>query len=138
MLLLTLYEVPFKIESMRNLIVLALLVVGVGGLIYWLWSGSGQNEEVVDFAAMAPATEDTGRARPGEADPTLSEVEISVDSSGLVIDRLYGKQLDLLVTRNEVKDVAVLDGIMTFSELEDGNWNFKAINLEQYIEQYLK
>lgn len=114
------------------------MLLGVGALIYWLWSGGDEKNEAVDFATMAPATEDVSRARPGDADPALSEVEISVDANGLVIDRLYGKQLDLLVTRNEVKDVSVLDGIMTFSELEEGNWNFKAINLEQYIEQYLK
>ena len=121
-------------ETMKNVIVFAVFVLGMGGLIFWLWSdkeSSGQEAPVIK-------TETTTKERPVEKDPALSEVEISVDENGLVIDRLYGKQLDLLVTRNEVKDVAVLEGIMTYSEFENNAWNFKALNLEQYIDAYLK
>jgi len=122
---------------MRNLIVLVVFLIGIGGLIFWLWSDQAPNNNE-NFAELSTTTEGSDRERRADRDPALNEVEISVDENGLVIDRLYGTQLDLLVTRNEVKDVAVLDGIMTFSELEEGNWNFKAINLEQYIQQYLK
>ena len=115
---------------MRNLIALAVFLIGIGALIFWLWSGTDGSQDL--------STVQTQIERPVERDAALNEVEITVDENGLVIDRLFGKQLDLLVTRNEVKDVTVLDGIMTFSEKEDGNWNFKAINLDQYIDSYLK
>ncbi len=121
---------------MRNLIVLAAFLLGIGVLIWWLWTDQGQPTQ--NLSEITPTVETTERQRPAATDPTLNEVEISVDENGLVVDRLYGKQLDLLVTRNEVKDVSVLDGIMTFSELENGKWSFKAVNLEQYIEAYLK
>jgi len=126
-----------KIEAMRNLIILAVFLLGIGALIFWLWSD--KSDHTSEFANLTTQTAPAETKRAVETrDPALNEVEITVDENGLVIDRLYGKQLDLLVTRNEVKDVAVLDGIMTFSELEDGSWSFKAINLEQYIEAYLK
>lgn len=119
---------------MKNVLVLLVFLIGIGGLIFWLWSD--KSETVPDLATIE--TETVAEKRPVEKDPALSEVEISVDENGLVIDRLYGKQLDLLVTRNEVKDVAVLEGIMTYSEYENGAWAFKALNLEQYIQEYLK
>ena len=121
----------FRIQAMRNLIALAVFLLGIGALIFWLWSGTDGNQQ--DLSTVQTQVE-----RPVARDAALNEVEITVDDNGLVIDRLYGKQLDLLVTRNEVKDVTVLDGIMTFSEREDGKWNFKAVNLEQYIDSYLK
>ena len=121
-------------EAMKNILVVVLFLVGIFGLIFFLWSDN--DTEVTDLGTVQ--TETVAEKRPVEKDPALSEVEISVDESGLVIDRLYGKQLDLLVTRNEVKDVAVLEGIMTYSEYENGAWNFKALNLEQYIDSYLK
>jgi len=133
---------------MKNLLVLLSFLVGIGFLIAWLWSDTSEDKTLKQIVTQAENQENTGKKTKTKgkvenskvavrSNTSLSDVEIS-DDNGLVIVKLYGKKINQRVTENPVKDIQVYDGVLTFSEKKDGHWNFKAVNLEQYINQYLK
>ena len=141
---------------MKNFITLFLFLILAGGLVYWLWNGGAQDENVVvqeiyfdqevDLEAELVETRAVPLARGADEnqDLDLNAVEFIVDDRGLVLHKLYGEEVDLIITDNESKDVTVYDGILTYSENVEvdtekpDKWEFKAVNLDAYIEQYIK
>lgn len=124
---------------MRNLVFLVAFLVLIGFLIFWLWSDKDENQTLEQAIATQQATEEVS-----ETDPTsvqrvnLDEVEVAYDDNGLVIKTLYNQPVDLTLSTNPVRNVEVYDGVMTYQEQLDGNWNFRSYNLGQYIEANLK
>lgn len=119
---------------MKNIIILIVFLLGISFLIYWLWSDKPDDQSLKQIIAEEQAQPKV----PVRPVPNLDEVEIAIDENGLVLKKLYNQDIDVIVTDSEVKNVEIYDGVMTYSELEGDNWNFKAVNLQEYIDEYLK
>ncbi len=120
---------------MKNIVILIVFLLGVAALIYWLWS---DNQEEQTFQQVIEEYKDDPAKVPVRPVPSVDEVEIAIDENGLLLKKLYNEELNIRVTDKEVKDVEVFDGILTYSEYSDQTWSFKAVNLLEYIDQYLK
>lgn len=120
---------------MRNFIFLVLFLLLIGGLIFWLWSDRG-DEKTLEQAI----TEQQEVTIPSTGLPkiNLDEVEIAYDETGLILQKLFNKEVNLTLSQKPVRNVEVYDGIMTYQEQSDGNWNFRSYNLGQYIETNMK
>lgn len=145
---------------MKNILTL-IFILGLGGLaVYFLWYEKDPEptevvsdiylDQTIDLEEQTIETRTVPLPR-GEAqvpatqkELDLNAVEFVVDDRGLILHKLYGQEVDLIITDNQAKDVTVYDGILTYSEntkpLEEGadQWEFKAVNLDAYIEAYLK
>lgn len=119
---------------MRNLVFLVLFLCLIGGLIWWLWSDRSEEQTLQQVVSQQQA----GTERSGVPKVDLDEVEIAYDENGLFITKLYNKDVDLTLSEKPVRNVEVYDGVMTYQEQTDGNWNFRSYNLGQYIEANLK
>lgn len=116
---------------MRNLLFLLLFLILIGGLIFWLWSDNGDEKTLEEaLADKQMATEEVS----DKPVIDLDEVEIAYDESGLVLKTLYNRDINLTLSTNPVRNVEVYDGIMTYQEQTNGQWNFRSYNLAQYIE----
>ncbi len=116
---------------MRNLLFLALFLVLIGGLIFWLWSDNGDEQTLEQaLAGKQIAVEEQGVPR-----IDLDEVEIAYDENGLILKTLFDREVNLVLSKKPVRNVEVYDGIMTYEEQANGQWNFRSYNLGQYIEQ---
>jgi hypothetical protein len=115
---------------MRNLIFLALFLVLVGGLIFWLWSDNG-DEKTLEQALAEKQIEVEAQGVPRI---DLDEVEIAYDDNGLILKTLFNREVNLVLSEKPVRNVEVYDGIMTYEEKDNGQWNFRSYNLGQYIE----
>ncbi len=133
---------------MKNILVLLSFLVGVGFLIAWLWSDNSNNKTLkqhVNEAEISSKKDNLIKKKENKKEEKVSvrpinklgDVEI-LDDDGLIIETLYGQKISQRITNNPVKDIQAYDGVLTFSEKDGDHWNFKAINLEQYIQQYLK
>lgn len=120
---------------MRNLLFLLLFLILIGGLIFWLWSDGGDEKTLEEALAekQVQTEESTGVPR-----IDLDEVEIAFDENGLILKTLYNREVNLTLTTNPVRNVEVYDGIMTYQEQINGQWNFRSYNLAQYIEANFK
>lgn len=118
---------------MRNAIFLALFLLLIGGLIYWLWSDKDDEQTLEQAIAQQEMPAQTGVPK-----IDLEEVDIFYDDNGLVLAKLFNQNVDLVLTTNPVRNVEVFEGIMTYEEQIDGAWNFRSYNLAQYIEVNLK
>lgn len=119
---------------MRNLIFLVLFLTLILGLVFWLWSDRGDEktlEEALAETAIIPQTQGVRRV-------DLDEVEIAYDENGLILKTLYNRAVNLTLSTKPVRNVEVYDGIMTYQEMENGQWNFRSYNLAQYIEENFK
>lgn len=116
---------------MRNLLFLLLFLILIGGLIFWLWSDRGDEKTLEEALADKQVTTEDQRGVPRI---DLDEVEIAYDENGLVLQTLYNQEVNLTLSTNPVRNVEVYDGIMTYQEQTDGQWNFRSYNLAQYIE----
>ena len=120
---------------MKNILIIVAFLSGIGALIFWLWSDRPEDKTLQQIVSEEQAL----RTKiPVRSVPDLNQVEISIDENGLTLKKLYNKEVNALITSNEVKDAQVSNGILTFKERENGKWVFKAVHLEQYIEKYLK
>ncbi len=120
---------------MKNILILIAFLLGISFLIYWLWSDKNEEQTLAQIIAQEESQRTKVPVRPT---PNLDEVEIAIDENGLTLKKLYNEDIDVLITGNEVKDVEIYDGVLTYSELENENWSFKAVNLQEYIDQHLK
>ncbi len=125
---------------MKNLLVILLLVFGVGALIWWLWSGKG-----VETPPTAPVVQQqvqTPEPQPREVQPSKASqkrAQVVIDPyKGLIIEKLDGKDINLVVTPNPTKDATVMDGILTYSEKIDDQWSFRALQLDEYVQKYMR
>lgn len=120
---------------MRNLIFLALFLVLVSGLIFWLWSD--RSEEKTLQQAILTQQSEVPQIK-GVPVIDLDEVDIDYGDKGLTINTLYNQDVNLTLTENLVRNVEIYQGIMTYQEKTNGQWNFRSYNLGQYIEDNLK
>ncbi len=120
---------------MRNFLFLALFLLLIGGLIFWLWSDRGDEKTLEQALAEKGAITEESK---GIKRIDLDEVEIAFDENGLIIHKLYNQEVDLTLSEKPVRNVEVYDGIMTYEEQNDQQWNFRSYNLAQYIEDNMK
>ncbi|NCP67142.1 hypothetical protein GW756_03255 [bacterium] len=120
---------------MRNLLFLALFLLLIGGLIFWLWSDRGDEKTLEEALADKQMTvQEQGVPR-----IDLDEVEIAYDENGLILKTLFNREVNLTLSTSPVRNVEVYDGIMTYQEQDvNGQWNFRSYNLAQYIEENFK
>jgi hypothetical protein len=115
---------------MRNFVFLVLFLILIGGLIFWLWSDNGDEQTLEQaLADKQMITETQGVPR-----IDLDEVEIAYDENGLILKKLFDREVNLVLSEKPVRNVEVYDGIMTYQEQDNGQWNFRSYNLAQYIE----
>ncbi len=116
---------------MRNFLFLLLFLFLIGGLIFWLWSDRGDEKTLEEALADKQIVTEEVADKPVI---DLDEVEIAYDENGLVLKTLYNRDINLTLSTNPVRNVEVYDGIMTYQEQSNGQWNFRSYNLAQYIE----
>ena len=119
---------------MRNLLFLVLFLFLVGGLIFWLCSDLGDEKTL----EQALAEKQMMVEKQGVPRIDLDEVEIAYDENGLILQTLYNREVNLTLSTKPVRNVEVYDGIMTYQEQDNGQWNFRSYNLAQYIEENFK
>lgn len=123
---------------MKNLLVLLLLIVGVGALIWWLWSGkSTPEDQSVNATSAASEAAERKPVSPSKSAQTDFKIVID-DQNRLVLEKLNGVDVNIIVTENETKDAAVMDGLLTYSEKVNGAWSFRALSLDEYIARYME
>jgi phage pi2 protein 07 len=117
---------------MRNLIFLVLFLCLIAGLIFWLWTDRGDEQTLEEALADKQVSTEMNANEIPQID--MDEVEIVYDENGLVLKTLYRQEVNLTLSTNPVRNVEVYEGIMTYEEQTNGQWNFRSYNLAQYIQ----
>ena len=120
---------------MRNILFLIVFLLLIGGLIFWLWSDRGDEKTLEEALAEKQVSVEEPQGVPRI---DLDEVEIAYDENGLIIQKLYNQEVNLTLSTKPVRNVEVYDGIMTYQEQDNGQWNFRSYNLAAYIEANLQ
>lgn len=127
------------------------VVVGLGALLWWVWSGDIQtsffnvetaetveeNTSIKTSAKRKPAVKGLRRTEKVSVKTSEKEIYITIEANenGVFLTEINGKEVLQKVSSKEVFSLDVKLGILSFWEIdpESSNLKFKSINLTEFV-----